>query len=80
MRLKEWKRQLPYHLALPPAGPNFYANVYHPEFNLDTYEAGEAVYRFEAHLKEVDKGVQTLRAVFAQTRQARIGKLEIFVV
>ncbi|KZV66474.1 hypothetical protein PENSPDRAFT_701163 [Peniophora sp. CONT] len=67
----EWKRQLPRHLALPPAGPTFYANVFHPEFNVDADEAGDVVYRFEAHMKTVGKGVQGLRGVFGQTRQAR---------
>ncbi|VDC02799.1 unnamed protein product [Peniophora sp. CBMAI 1063] len=67
----EWKRQLPRHLALPPAGPTFYANVFHPEFNVDADEAGDVVYRFEAHIKAVGKGVQGLRSVFGQTRQAR---------
>jgi sorting nexin-9/18/33 len=71
--LQEWKRQLPRHLALPPAGPAFYTNVLHPEFNIDADEAGEVVYRFEAHTKEVGKGVQVLRSMFAMARQARAG-------
>ncbi|TFY81957.1 hypothetical protein EWM64_g2053 [Hericium alpestre] len=69
----EWKRQLPRHLALPPAGPSFYANVFHPAFNFDAEDAAEAVDRFEAHTKAVDVGVQGLRNIFGEIRQARVG-------
>ncbi|KAI0035450.1 hypothetical protein K488DRAFT_43230 [Vararia minispora EC-137] len=68
----EWKRQLPQHLSLPPAGPSFYANVFHPEFNLDAEETGEIADRFQAHTKEVGKGTQVLRNVFGGARQARV--------
>ncbi|KAI0066806.1 hypothetical protein BV25DRAFT_1819910 [Artomyces pyxidatus] len=68
----EWKRQLPRHLGLPPAGPSFYANVYHPDFNFDAEEAVETIDRFEAHTKSVGAGVQGLRNNFGQIRQARI--------
>lgn len=76
--LQEWKRQLPRHLALPPAGPSFYANVFHPAFNLDAEEAGEAVERFETHTKAVGLGIQGLRNVFGQIRQARVGAFLLY--
>jgi sorting nexin-9/18/33 len=71
---KEWRRQLPHHLGLAPAGPSFYANVFHPDFNFDAEEATEAVNRFDVHTKAIDSGVQGLRNVFAQIRQARVGE------
>ncbi|KAH9956493.1 hypothetical protein BC827DRAFT_1230696 [Russula dissimulans] len=69
---QEWKRHLPEHLALPPAGPSFYLNVLHPDFNFDGEEAEEAVGRFDVHTRAVDTGVQGLRNVFPQIRQARV--------
>lgn len=69
---QEWKRQLPQHLGLPPAGPSFYLNVLHPDFNFDAEEATEAVNRFDVHTKAVDTGVQGLRNIFPQIRQARV--------
>lgn len=74
LELKEWKRQLPQHLNLPPAGPSFYLNVLHPDFNFDAEEATEGVNRFDVHTKAVDTGVQGLRSVFTQIRQARVGE------
>ena len=74
MDSKEWRRQLPQHLALPPAGPSFYLNVLHFDFNFDAEEATEAVNRFDVHTKAVDTGVQGLRNVFTQVRQARVGE------
>ena len=71
---KEWKRQLPRYAGLPSAGPSFYANVFHPDFNFDPYEAAETVNRFEIHTRAVDTGVQGLRNVFSQFRQARVGE------
>jgi sorting nexin-9/18/33 len=61
-------------LGLPPAGPSFYLNVLHPDFNFDAEEATEAVNRFDVHTKAVDTGVQGLRNVFPQIRQARVGE------
>lgn len=46
----------------------------HPDFNFDTEEATEAVNRFDVHTKAVDTGVQGLRNVFPQIRQARVGE------
>ncbi|KAI9441676.1 hypothetical protein H4582DRAFT_1934194 [Lactarius indigo] len=69
---QEWKRQLPHYVGLPPAGPSFYANVFHPDFNFDPEEAAETVNRFEVHTRAVDTGVQGLRNVFTQIRQARV--------
>ncbi|KAI9508532.1 hypothetical protein F5148DRAFT_1195231 [Russula earlei] len=69
---QEWRRQLPEYLALPPAGPSFYLNVLHPDFNFDTEEASEAVNRFDVHTRAIDIGVQGLRNVFTQIRQARV--------
>lgn len=68
----EWKKQLPYYLALPPKGPSFYAQVYHPAFNVDAEDAEEALDRFVGHTHAVGKGVQTLRAVFSKIREARV--------
>ncbi|KAH9174915.1 hypothetical protein EDB89DRAFT_421059 [Lactarius sanguifluus] len=69
---QEWKRQLPHYVGLPSAGPSFYANVFHPDFNFDPDEAAETVNRFEVHTRAVDSGVQGLRNIFAQIRQARV--------
>ncbi|KAF8649596.1 hypothetical protein AX16_005687 [Volvariella volvacea WC 439] len=68
----EWKRMLPKHLAIPPAGPAFYARVFHPAFNLDAEDAEDAVERFDVHTKAVSKGVQGLRNIFGRVREARI--------
>jgi sorting nexin-9/18/33 len=59
---------------MPPAGPQFYARVFHPAFNLDVDEASESVERFNRHVKAVGKGVQGLRGMFGNLRQARVGK------
>ncbi|KAF8270474.1 hypothetical protein EI94DRAFT_1777873 [Lactarius quietus] len=69
---QEWKRQLPRYVGLPSAGPAFYANVFHPDFNFDPEEAAETINRFETHARAVDTGVQGLRNVFTQFRQARV--------
>ncbi|KIM27719.1 hypothetical protein M408DRAFT_163569, partial [Serendipita vermifera MAFF 305830] len=68
----EWRKKLPHHLSLPPAGPQFYAHVFHPAFNLDVDEATESVERFNRHLKAVGKGVQGLRGMFSSLRHARM--------
>ncbi|TFK82332.1 PX-domain-containing protein [Polyporus arcularius HHB13444] len=68
----EWKKQLPYYLSLPPKGPGFFANVYHPAFNVDADEASEAVDRFVNHTRAVGKGVQGLRNIFGKVREARV--------
>ncbi|KAI8972878.1 PX-domain-containing protein [Trametes punicea] len=68
----EWKKQLPYYLSLPPKGPSFYANVYHPAFNVDAEEASEAVDRFVNYTRAVGKGVQSLRNIFGKVREARV--------
>ncbi|OSD05124.1 PX-domain-containing protein [Trametes coccinea BRFM310] len=68
----DWKRQLPYYLSLPPKGPSFYANVYHPAFNVDAEEASEAIDRFVNHTRAVGKGVQSLRNIFGKVREARV--------
>ncbi|KAJ7064910.1 hypothetical protein C8F01DRAFT_1128718 [Mycena amicta] len=68
----EWKRLVPQHLAMPAAGPSFYARVFHPDFNVDADEASEAVERFDTHTRAVGKGVQGLRNIFGRVRDARI--------
>ncbi|CCM00641.1 uncharacterized protein FIBRA_02678 [Fibroporia radiculosa] len=68
----EWKRQLPQYLSLPPKGPSFYAEVYHPAFNLDADEASETVDKFVSHTRAAGKGVQGLRNIFGKIREARI--------
>ncbi|TFK26567.1 hypothetical protein FA15DRAFT_637246 [Coprinopsis marcescibilis] len=68
----EWKRCLPEHLAMPPAGPSFYARVDHPAFNVDAEDAQDSIGLFEAHTKAVGRGVQDLRSVFSRIRDARV--------
>lgn len=69
----EWKRIAPQHLSMPPAGPSFYAHVFHPAFNVDADEASETVDRFQTHTRAVGKGVQGLRNIFGRVREARLG-------
>jgi hypothetical protein len=75
--LQEWKRELPKFLAAPahPPGPSFYANVFHPEFNLDLDGATDTVNRFERHVGAVGKSVHALRNVFTKVRENGIGQL-----
>ncbi|KAG6919790.1 hypothetical protein DXG01_000290 [Tephrocybe rancida] len=68
----EWDRLVPQHLAMPAAGPTFYARVFHPAFNVDADDAQETVDRFETHTKAVGKGVQGLRNIFGRVREARV--------
>ncbi|KIY47422.1 hypothetical protein FISHEDRAFT_45363 [Fistulina hepatica ATCC 64428] len=68
----EWKRWIPQHLLLPPAGPSFYAIVYHPAYNVDAEDAVHADEGFETHVQAVGKGVQALRGVFLKYRESRI--------
>ncbi|KAK7462902.1 hypothetical protein VKT23_007481 [Stygiomarasmius scandens] len=68
----DWKRLAPYYLAQPPAGPSFYAHVFHPAFNLDLEDAEEAVERFAVHTKALGRGVQGLRGTFGKIREARV--------
>lgn len=64
---------MPKHLNVPPAGPSFYAHVFHPAYNLDAEELTETANRFANHTRAVGKGVQALRNIFSQVRQARTG-------
>ncbi|KAJ3804056.1 hypothetical protein F5876DRAFT_83860 [Lentinula aff. lateritia] len=68
----EWKRLAPYHISKTPAGPLFYAQVFHPAFNLDLEDAEEAGERFATHTRAVGKGVQGLRSIFGRVREARL--------
>ncbi|KAJ4476149.1 hypothetical protein C8R41DRAFT_774091 [Lentinula lateritia] len=68
----EWKRLAPYHISKTPAGPSFYAQVFHPAFNLDLEDAEEAGERFATHTRAVEKGVQGLRSIFGRVREARL--------
>ncbi|KAF7344517.1 Sorting nexin lst-4 [Mycena sanguinolenta] len=68
----EWKRLVPQHLAMPAAGPSFYARVFHPDFNVDADDATESVDRFDRHTRAIGKGVQGLRNIFGRVREARI--------
>lgn len=63
---------MPQHLSMPPAGPAFYAHVFHPAYNLDAEDAGDAVDRFDGHTRAVGKGVQGLRSTFGRVREARV--------
>ncbi|KAF8597785.1 hypothetical protein BDV93DRAFT_479145 [Ceratobasidium sp. AG-I] len=67
----EWRRLLPHHLNTLPAGPVFYAHVFHPEFNLDADDCLEVVNRFERHVRGVDTRIDVLRAVMGQFRETR---------
>ncbi|CAE6478129.1 unnamed protein product [Rhizoctonia solani] len=64
----EWKRLLPTYLSTLPAGPAFYASVFHPEFNLD---ADDTTDEFEHHLKVFDERIGVLRGVMGGFREAR---------
>ncbi|TFY58146.1 hypothetical protein EVJ58_g6601 [Rhodofomes roseus] len=68
----EWKKELPHYLSLPPKGPSFYAQVYHPAFNVDADDATDAIDRFVGHTRAVGKGVQGLRNIFGRVREARV--------
>ncbi len=72
--IKEWTHLLSHHLSLPAAGPSFYAQVYHPHFNVDTEDATDTIERFSGHVKAVGRGVQDLRGVYAKVRDARLGE------
>ncbi|KAF5310964.1 hypothetical protein D9619_007949 [Psilocybe cf. subviscida] len=69
---REWKRLLPRYLSAPAAGPDFYARVYHPAFNVDLEDAEDAISSFRTHVRAVGKGVQGLRSVYGRVRQARL--------
>ncbi|KAF8221076.1 hypothetical protein L208DRAFT_1447540 [Tricholoma matsutake] len=68
----EWKRLVPQHLAMPAAGPAFYARVFHPAYNIDVEDAEDALDRFDTHTKAVGRGVQDLRNIFGRVREARV--------
>ncbi|KAJ6612645.1 hypothetical protein B0H10DRAFT_2051303 [Mycena sp. CBHHK59/15] len=68
----EWKRLVPQHLAMPAAGPTFYARVFHPDFNVDAEDAEDAVDRFDTHTRAIGKSVQGLRNIFGRVRDARV--------
>ncbi|KAF8190373.1 hypothetical protein K438DRAFT_1907183 [Mycena galopus ATCC 62051] len=70
----EWKRLVPEHLAMPAAGPSFYARVFHPDFNVDAEDATESVDRFDTHTRAIGKGVQGLRNIFGRVREARVAE------
>lgn len=65
-------------MSLPPKGPSFYAQIYHPAFNVDADDASDAIDRFVGHAKAVSKGVQGLRNIFGGVREARIGTSLLF--
>jgi sorting nexin-9/18/33 len=65
---------LPRYLNTLPAGPAFYAHVFHPEFNLDVDECVQVVERFERHVRVVDGRVGVLRGVMAGFRETRNGE------
>ncbi|TRM63593.1 hypothetical protein BD626DRAFT_494763 [Schizophyllum amplum] len=68
----EWKRLVNQHLSIPPAGPSFYARVFHPAYNVDAEDAAEAGERFDTHTRAAGKGVQALRNIFGRVREARL--------
>ncbi|KAL5499175.1 hypothetical protein ACEPAH_1693 [Sanghuangporus vaninii] len=80
----EWRRQLPTILRLsntlpssssssPRSPPSFYANVYHPPFQIDLEDALDVSERFANHTHAVAQGVQHMRGMFTKgVRQARV--------
>ncbi|KAG1753610.1 uncharacterized protein EDB91DRAFT_1044009 [Suillus paluster] len=68
----EWKRLMPQLLAMPAAGPSFFAHVFHPAFNVDVDDATEAIDRFSRHTLAVGKGTERLRNKFGGIREARL--------
>ncbi|KAL5522561.1 hypothetical protein ACEPAG_8578 [Sanghuangporus baumii] len=82
----EWRRQLPSILrhsnTLPSSSsttshtqtpPSFYANVYHPPFQIDLEDARDVSERFANHAHAVAQGVQHMRGMFTRgVRQARV--------
>ncbi|KIM70416.1 hypothetical protein SCLCIDRAFT_101191 [Scleroderma citrinum Foug A] len=68
----EWSRQIPRFLSMPVAGPSFFARVFHPAFNIDVYDAVEVSEMFNKHIRAVGRGIQGLRNVFGQVRDARL--------
>ncbi|KAG0697584.1 hypothetical protein DFH29DRAFT_142761 [Suillus ampliporus] len=68
----EWKRLMPQLLAMPTAGPSFFAHVFHPAFNVDVDDATEVIDRFSRHTLAVGKGTQNLRNIFGRIREARL--------
>ncbi|KAH7345433.1 hypothetical protein B0J17DRAFT_639871 [Rhizoctonia solani] len=67
----EWKRLLPTYLSTLPAGPAFYASVFHPDFNLDVDDCSTTIDRFDHHVKIFDERVGALRSVMGGFREAR---------
>ncbi|CAE6444702.1 unnamed protein product [Rhizoctonia solani] len=67
----EWRRLLPTYLSTLPAGPAFYASVFHPDFNLDVEECSTAIDRFEHHVKVFDERIGALRGMMGGFREAR---------
>ncbi|KAL5523195.1 hypothetical protein ACEPAF_1462 [Sanghuangporus sanghuang] len=80
----EWRRQLPTILklsnSLPSSSssssqipPSFYANVYHPPFQIDLEDALDVSERFANHTHAVAQNVQHMRGMFTRgVRQARV--------
>ncbi|KAF8761714.1 WASP-binding domain of Sorting nexin protein [Rhizoctonia solani] len=60
-----------------PAGPAFYASVFHPDFNLDVEDCSATIDRFEHHVKVFDERIGTLRGVMGGFREARNGFLGV---
>ncbi|KAF8741787.1 WASP-binding domain of Sorting nexin protein, partial [Rhizoctonia solani] len=73
----EWKRLLPTYLSTLPAGPAFYASVFHPDFNLDVEDCSATIGRFEHHVRVFDERIGTLRGVMGGFREARNGFLGV---
>jgi sorting nexin-9/18/33 len=67
---------MPQLLSMPAAGPSFFANVFHPAFNVDVDDATEVIDRFSCHTLAVGKGTQSLRNIFGRIREVRLGEYE----
>ncbi|KAF9015408.1 hypothetical protein BDQ17DRAFT_1386147 [Cyathus striatus] len=68
----EWHSYLAKHSSLPSIGASFFANVYHPAFNIDVQDAEAAEKGFYAHIKANSLGIQCIRNIFSNIRDARI--------
>ncbi|KAJ3479079.1 hypothetical protein NLI96_g9314 [Meripilus lineatus] len=60
----EWKKQYPSFLSMPPAGPAFYAHVYHPAFNLDTDDAEDSVDRLTKAMQKTTEVLQSVADIY----------------
>ncbi|KAL7413741.1 hypothetical protein BDY24DRAFT_387978 [Mrakia frigida] len=66
---EEWDQMYPTFSEDPHVGPHFYANIFHPAYNLDLEDASSSISRFSTHINAVGRSVQRLREVVSKTRE-----------